>query len=178
MKKAADEVVFEGAQSKGHTRNRRRSATKTLAPLFLALLLTAIGSAAVSAQAADDPADVDAGREVYANSCAGCHGAEGEGSDSGRSLIDIATQQPDRTVHIASVTDGKGGMPAFGGGLSDEEIDASVSFVRLTFQTAAGDEELPLTGLNGALPFFGAGLLAFGLLLERLSRWNRRPARA
>lgn len=155
--------------------NRRRSATRTLAPLILAMLFTAIGSVAVSAQSADNPADVDAGKEVYANSCAGCHGAEGEGSDSGRALTDIATQQPDRTVHIASVTDGKGGMPAFGANLTAEEIDASISYVRLTFQTAAGDDELPLTGLNGALPFFGAGLLAFGLLLERLSRWNRRP---
>lgn len=151
---------------------------RRLAPLALAAVFTVFGSAAVTAQGADDPAQVEAGQEVYANSCAGCHGAEGEGTDNGRPLTDIASQQPDRSVHVASVTDGKGGMPPFAAALTADEIDASVTYVRLTFQTAAGGEELPLTGPNDALPFFGAGLLAAGLLLERLSRWSRRSAQA
>lgn len=158
--------------------SRPSNVGRRLAPIVLAAAFTVFGSAAVTAQSADDPAKVDAGAEVYATSCAGCHGADGEGSNSGPSLVDIASAQPDRTIHIASVTDGKGGMPPFGTALSEEEIDSAVTYVRLTFQTAAGGEELPLTGPNDALPFFGAGLLALGLLLEGVGRWSRRPARA
>lgn len=151
---------------------------RRLAPVVLAAGFTVFGAAAVTAQGADDPAQLDAGQEVYTNSCAGCHGADGEGTENGRPLTDIASQQPDRAVHVAAVTDGKGGMPPFAAALTTEEIDASVTYVRLTFQTAAGDDELPLTGPNDALPFFGAGLLALGLLLSRLSRWNPRAVQA
>jgi len=98
-----------------------------------------IGMPAASAQDADDPAAVEEGREIYANSCSGCHGDDGTGSASGRPLTDIASQESDRNVHITSVTEGKGGMPPFGSKLSEEEIDAVISFVRLEFVEAEAE---------------------------------------
>lgn len=91
--------------------------------------------------AADDPALVDAGMAVYTASCSGCHGADGAGSDRGRPLTGIAVQQPDRLIHFASVSNGKGNMPAFAANLSGEDIDAALSYVRLTFLPAEQEEE-------------------------------------
>ena len=116
--------------------------------LGITMIVSVVGVASVGAQSAeDDPAQVEAGMAVFETSCAGCHGTEGEGSNLGRPLTDVATQQPDRSVHIASVTNGKGNMPAFGTSLEAEEIDAAVSYVRLTFVSAQDeDAELAVTG--------------------------------
>ena len=103
---------------------------------LIALTMLLFGFSGVDAQGAtDDPARVDAGQAVYTASCATCHGADGMGTSRGRPLIGVA-DQGDRARHIESVTDGRGGMPSFGGSLSAEEIEDSVSFVRLTFVAA------------------------------------------
>lgn len=91
--------------------------------------------------ATDDPALVDAGSAVFAASCSGCHGADGTGTDRGRPLLGIAEQQPDRLVHFGSVSNGKGNMPAFSTRLSGEEIDAALTYVRLTFLAAEAEPE-------------------------------------
>ena len=87
----------------------------------------------------DDPApaasggESDLGAEVYASSCAGCHGSDG-GGGVGPQLADGAVVEafPDPADEVAVVTDGRGGMPAFGDRLSAEEIDAVVEFTRTT----------------------------------------------
>lgn len=116
--------------------------------LGITMIVSVVGVASVGAQSAeDDPAQVEAGMAVFEASCAGCHGSDGEGSNLGRPLTDVATQEPDRTVHVASVTNGKGNMPAFGTSLEADEIDAAVSYVRLTFVSAQDEEaELAVTG--------------------------------
>lgn len=112
-----------------------------LVALLLAMSLAGfVAMPSASAQADDDPAAVEEGREIFANNCSGCHGSDGTGSATGRPLIGIASQEEDRSVHIASVTNGKGGMPPYDEKLSEEEIDAVISFVRLTFVEDAGDE--------------------------------------
>ncbi len=142
-----------------------------LVAAFSALIM---GATAAGAQnETDDPALVEQGEAVYAASCAGCHGADGAGSDAGRPLTGIAVQERDRLVHIASVTDGKGGMPAFGGSLSDEEIDAAVTFVRLTFVAEQPLDELPNTGFASDLLFVAAALMAGGVLM--VGATLRRP---
>jgi len=115
------------------------------------------------AQGADDPADLMAGMEVFNAGCNSCHQTDGSGSGSGRSLIDIATEEPDRSVHVASVTNGIGNMPAYEGRLTDDEIDAAVSYLRLTFVSEGTDmDELPNTGGEGWLLATGLGLVALG----------------
>lgn len=151
--------------------------TATLSLVFALFGLTAVSGVAAQS-ATDDPGQVDAGQMVYESSCAGCHGVDGSGVEGlGRPLTDIASQQSDRSVHIASVADGKGGMPAFGEQLSGEEIDAAISYVRLTFvsDAAAAPEELASTGTETTvLAVGGSALIAAGLLLTQISRESRR----
>lgn len=137
------------------------------------LLVVMAGPAPASAQGADDPAQLEAGQAVYELSCAGCHGDDGTGvAGAGRPLTGIASQG-DRATHIESVTNGKGGMPAFGERLSSEEIEQAASYVRLTFvDEAAADEELARTGVGSAgLAVVGVTMLTGGLYLVS---WNRR----
>ena len=118
----------------------------------------------------DDPNQIPIGRTVFENACAGCHGPGGMGSDRGRVLTDIAVEQPDRTVHLESVRTGKDKMPAFGGVLAEEEIDAVVSFVRLTF-VSESDANLAATGgdVSGSL-VIAVVLILSGLLCCRVRR--------
>lgn len=147
----------------------QRSFWRTSTGAVVAGLILVLGAGAAGAQNdTDDPALFDAGQAVFEQSCADCHGADGTGSVAGRPLVDIALQQPDRSVHVDSVTNGKGGMPAFGDILTAEEIDAAVTYVRLAF-TAAEDtaddeaEELPATGVGtNSLLFVGLGLMLVG----------------
>lgn len=139
----------------------------------LTLIVGAFGIAHVGAQGStDDPAQVEAGMVVFETNCAGCHGVDGTGSNTGRDLTDVATEQADRLVHVGSVTNGKGGMPAFGGRLEGDEIDAAVSYVRLTFVSAAAQEpELAVTGrTTSSLLLVAFATLLGGLALAAASR--------
>ena len=80
----------------------------------------------------DDPTHLTLGETVFVAKCAGCHGTGGVGSDRGRSLIGIAAEEPNRLVHIDSVIYGKGDMLLRPGLLTPEEIDAVISYVRLS----------------------------------------------
>jgi len=83
------------------------------------------------------PSDDDsAGRDVYEQRCASCHGSGGEGS-SGPSLAGVADRL---TVddHVAVVRDGRGQMPGWDGTLTDEEIDAVVAYERDVLSVDAG----------------------------------------
>lgn len=143
----------------------------------VALAALVVGTAApASARDADDPASIEEGAVLYETNCAGCHGPDGEGTGFGRSLIGLASQQPDRSVHVASVANGIRNMPEFASSLSADEIDAVVSFVRLSFVAEQADdaeeerEELPRTGGTSTLAVLGSAMLGAGLLLDRLGR--------
>ena len=155
----------------------RTFGTLVFAALGLALFVMGTSGNA-QAQGADNQADVPAGQMVYEASCAGCHGDDGTGvAGRGRPLTGIASQG-DRATHVASVTDGKGGMPAFGERLSADEIDQSISYVRLTFvqeaTEAAQPTELALTGATTtALALVGLVMVVGG---AQLIAWSRRFA--
>ena len=133
-------------------------------------------AAPAAAQDADDPALIEEGAVLYGTNCAGCHGPDGEGTGFGRSLVGVAAQEPDRGVHVASVANGIRNMPEFASSLSEDEIDAVVSFVRLSFVPEQTDdaeserEELPRTGGTLTLAALGSAMLGAGLLLDRLGR--------
>jgi mono/diheme cytochrome c family protein len=94
-----------------------------------------------------DPQDarlVAQGREVYARSCAVCHGALLEGHPSWQegaanglaSPLDASGPSPGKSdAELLTITrDGSAsGMPAFGGALSDEEIRAVLSYIKSTW---------------------------------------------
>ncbi len=76
-----------------------------------------------------DDAQIAEGEELYAsNGCGSCHTMEAAGSTgtSGPNLDDV---QPSFDAVVGQVTDGGGGMPAFGGTLSTEQIEAIAAYV-------------------------------------------------
>ncbi len=70
------------------------------------------------------------GAALYGDNCAGCHGGDGSGGIGPRLAGTVVAKFPDPADQIAVVTNGRGGMPAFGDRLSDEEIAAIVDYTR------------------------------------------------
>lgn len=76
--------------------------------------------------------DIELGAALYARECADCHGAEGQGG-TGTALGNPAmlSLTPDLFLRHAIVNGRQETeMPAFGGVLSDQEIDAVTAFLR------------------------------------------------
>lgn len=71
------------------------------------------------------------GEEIFTGNCASCHGADGGGgvgpAVAGGAVVEA---YPEIEDEIAVITDGRGGMPAFGGPLSPEEIRAVAEYTR------------------------------------------------
>lgn len=137
MNKAA-----EPATGTSPARSRARLVRRTVGAAAVALLLVAAGcggdddnGGASSApeptgDQADDQGLLD-GREVYASNCATCHGLEGDGGQGPKlSDGDIAERYPDIEEQIDVVTNGRNQMPAFGGDLSDTEIENVARYER------------------------------------------------
>src|SRR5438067_8104466 len=99
-------------------------------PLFvLCAVLIGVGGARGLAQ--------DAGRQVFAARCAGCHGSDGNGGELGPG---IATRVPTRTDEELATLLKQGlpvaGMPAFAN-LSASDASALIQFLR-TLKPRAG----------------------------------------
>ena len=108
----------------------------------------AVGDLAAKNPLAGKPEAVARGKEVYANNCAQCHGDEGEGIPGAiPSLVDLEflgkpEDVPDGTYFglVSCGSDAKkkigrpgmpdGGMTAFGGQLSDDDIWSVIAFIR------------------------------------------------
>jgi alcohol dehydrogenase (cytochrome c) len=69
--------------------------------------------------------NAEAGKEVFAEQCSVCHGADGLGGNGGPDLTTMPKAKEQKGAE-EQVTNGGGGMPAFKGQLSEEEI-ANVS---------------------------------------------------
>ena len=99
------------------------------------------------------PATIELGQEVYAESCASCHGADLEGQPDWRRRLDngrMPAPPHDETGHTWHHADGQlftitkhgvravvpgyqSDMPAFEGILSDEEIIAVLAYIKSTW---------------------------------------------
>lgn len=90
-----------------------------------------MGCSAVLAQAnppATDAERIGAGKNLYTNYCARCHGLN-MATASG-AVFDLRTFPKDgKARFVESVTKGKGAMPAWGGTLKENEIDLLWAFV-------------------------------------------------
>jgi quinohemoprotein ethanol dehydrogenase len=69
-----------------------------------------------------------AGRQVFADNCATCHGAAGRGGNGGPDLTTIRSAKQ-LSVVVKQVTNGGGGMPAFKGQLTSAQIDDVATYV-------------------------------------------------
>lgn len=109
----------------------------------LRLGLAALGSllAAGVAVAQDaDPAQMEQGAALYADSCALCHGAEGEGQNGIFPALAASPVLEDPAVIISSVHQGIVNMPPFPW-LTDEEVAALATYVRNSFGNSHGGVE-------------------------------------
>ncbi len=114
--------IFNGA-------SLRRSALSLAA---VAVLVLGILGFASRAMAADDAA------ATFKSQCVVCHGADGTGTPTGKSLkvADLTSEAVQKTPNAqlaAVVSDGKNNMPPFKNSLSKEQIDGLVAYVKATF---------------------------------------------
>lgn len=94
--------------------------------LRASILLTALIVAA--ATLAQDRTKITAGAELYAEKCAACHGERLRATGVGFDLLQL---RPDERARFdKAVNDGKGQMPAWGGLLSNEEINQLWMYLR------------------------------------------------
>jgi alcohol dehydrogenase (cytochrome c) len=73
-------------------------------------------------------ADAAAGKEVFSEQCSVCHGADGLGGNGGPDLTTMPKAKEQAGAE-EQVTNGGGGMPAFKGTLSEEEIANVAAYV-------------------------------------------------
>ena len=99
----------------------------------LALVAVAIAVVLLFANEPDSAstAPTTPGAQLYASTCAGCHGADGGGGTGPQLAGGAAAKRfPDVADQIAFVSEGSGSMPAFGGQLSPAQIRDVVEYTR------------------------------------------------
>ncbi|MCW2971785.1 MAG: cytochrome [Thermoleophilia bacterium] len=124
------------------TTDRYRRGAALLLVLAVALLVSACGgdskdgdsgktgtaptaSTSTNTETAATNTEAVSGKSVFLNNCTICHGQKGTGGNGGPDI----SSQSDAAHNIEQVSNGGGGMPAFKGQLSDEEIKAVADFV-------------------------------------------------
>ncbi len=112
--------------------NRGRRVLVTLAAaLILALALSACGGGAPEVSNGDPV--LEEGRQLYIRNCAGCHGLDGGGATGPQLSGGTASATyPNIKDQIDIVVNGREAMPAFGGKLSGQEVEAVVRYTRET----------------------------------------------
>jgi mono/diheme cytochrome c family protein len=95
---------------------------------MLKIWTTSLIACAIAAGGACAQDQVAAGSEIYKEKCAECHGQRLVNTGGGADLRELRADE--RPRFLKSVNEGKGQMPAWGGTLSDEEIDQVWAYVR------------------------------------------------
>ncbi len=86
------------------------------------------GEGAEGAGAEEAGGDPEAGKTIFAENCSVCHGDDGHGGAGGPDLRTMPLAKTEEGA-IQQVTNGGGGMPPFGGVLSEEEIQNVAAYV-------------------------------------------------
>lgn len=104
--------------------------------IFLVMLFAnqPTASPAVPAAAIEAAGGID-GSVIYSARCAGCHGGDGSGGIGPKLATRVVVRFPDPAKQVVVVTEGRRGMPAFGGRLTEEEIAAVVEYTRTILGT-------------------------------------------
>ena len=117
--------------------NPNRTLTVGMATVGLAMGLSACGSGDAADNVGSDPV-LDRGAEVYAESCASCHGADLRGTDKGPSHLSSVSEpnhHTDDSFRNAIATGAPQHHWPFGDkppleGLTDDDVEAVIAFVR------------------------------------------------
>ena len=100
--------------------------------IFYLIGVVSLGPLAAPAMAAPD------GKALFAANCAACHQPEGQGiAGAFPALAKSKFVVGDPKVVAATVLNGRGGMPAFRDSLKDDELSATLSFVRANWGNKA-----------------------------------------
>lgn len=97
---------------------------------ILATVVACVASALLSM--APPALAADAGAQVFSANCAACHIGGGNAVNPAKTLkqADLSANGKDTAAAIVTqVTNGNGGMPAFGGRLTAEQIDNVAAYV-------------------------------------------------
>jgi mono/diheme cytochrome c family protein len=87
-----------------------------------------VGTAVLGTAPARAQSEIDAGRDVYAEHCATCHG---ERLSATGAAPDLKLLRADQKVQFDErIRNGKGQMPAWEGMISDEEINQIWDYIR------------------------------------------------
>jgi alcohol dehydrogenase (cytochrome c) len=86
------------------------------------------GHAGQSQEPGTSAGDAAAGKQVFADNCAGCHGLDGTGGNGGPSLADA----DELAAVVKQIANGGAGMPAFKGTLTDKQIRDVGAYVTQT----------------------------------------------
>ena len=108
-----------------------------------------------------------AGMSVFSDICAGCHGALGTGGNGGPDLTAIPSAK-DKAAVVKQVTNGGGGMPAFKGQLTDQQIQDVATYV-----TSEITNNSPGSSEGGR----GSGRARRPRVRNRIARWPARDER-
>jgi cytochrome c6 len=107
-----------------------RFGSLVIAAAFCSGFLTVTASAQEHAAAPSDAA-----KTIFSSRCALCHGADGHGSDMGKSLKvkdltskEVQSQSDEELTRVISA--GKNNMPPFKDALKEEEIRSLVQYLR------------------------------------------------
>ena len=114
----------------------RYTSKTSIAAVFAAMLLGMFTAAyqppGLRAQSLASPtftiAQATRGKEAYAQSCASCHTLAAAHA-TGAVGPNLDQLKPSEAIVASKVTNGGGGMPAFGGRLSSAQIDAIAAYV-------------------------------------------------
>ncbi len=119
-----------------------RNAAKPWAHLLLLVLvavgLSGCGGTDTDAEVTGSAPQLDRGAQVYAQTCASCHGEDLRGTDKGPSHLSIVYEPNHHTDDSFrnAIANGApqhhwnfGDMPAVGG-LSDSDVEAVIAFIR------------------------------------------------
>lgn len=116
-----------------------------LATLILILAIAAISACGSGNKTTEPPAgtttqppaggttptttgDATKGEALYKGNCLACHGTEGTGGHNGPDL-QTSTVSDDAQAVIAKINAGGGGMPAFKGVLTDDQINDLAAYI-------------------------------------------------
>lgn len=103
--------------------------------IFIAAVLLVLGSLGFASRAA---AADDVGATAYKSNCVVCHGADGTGTPTGKSLkapdlhADVVQKMTDAQIED-QIANGKNNMPPFKSTLSKEQITALAKYVHSEF---------------------------------------------
>jgi cbb3-type cytochrome c oxidase subunit III len=136
-----------------HDAKPRRAALFIAIALAVGAIALPNGTAAAQGTALKPPAATRTGAQIFSSTCAACHQAKGEGTDTYPPLAGSEWVQGDESRVVRIILHGligdvevqgqvyNGAMPAWGPSLNDAEIAAVATYIRSSF----GNKALPIT---------------------------------